>query len=102
MISTIFKETYQEVRLSYRVLSSNGDQYLVEVHPHSGKFHQIRAQLAAIGCPILGDEKYGGEAIAEERVIALHARSLTIWDPLGEERIRLEAPLPANELWREF
>lgn len=102
LISETPREGYQKVQLNYRSAGASDGRYLVEVYPQSGKFHQIRAQFAAIGCPILGDVKYGGMAVAEERVIALHAQSLTLWDPVGEKSVRLEAPLPGSILWKGF
>jgi 23S rRNA pseudouridine1911/1915/1917 synthase len=81
----------QEVKLHYRILKEINGQFLLEIHPKTGKFHQIRAQLAAIGCPILNDEKYGAELIADKRTIALHAAQLTFIHPISNEKIYIKA-----------
>ncbi len=78
--------------LRYRLLEDN----LLEVQPATGKFHQIRAQLAAIGCPIIGDQTYGASQAYLPNAIMLHAWKLEFTDPQSEESICLEAPLP----WR--
>ena len=65
---------------------------MLQVHLHTGKFHQIRAQLAAIGCPILGDEKYGAALPYQPDAIALHAWKLTFKDPLTQASTVVEAP----------
>jgi 23S rRNA pseudouridine1911/1915/1917 synthase len=62
----------------------------LEVHPNTGRFHQIRAQLAHIGCPVTGDTLYGGRFWQENR-IKLHARRLTIRHPKSGETLVLEA-----------
>ena len=68
------------------MLKQVSGKFLIEVHPYTGKFHQIRAQLAAIGCPILGDERYGGGThLDRPNTIALHARRLVFHYPFLEE-----------------
>jgi len=97
----IFKKTQkgaQEVQLHYRILEEKEGQFLLEIHPKTGKFHQIRAQLAAIGCPIIGDEKYGGTAIGDGKKIALHAEKLTFLLPNSTDKLTLKAVSP-NELF---
>lgn len=81
----------QEVRLHYRILKEINQQFLLEIHPKTGKFHQIRAQLAAIDCPILNDEKYGATLFSDKKTIALHARRLVFADPISNEKIVIEA-----------
>ena len=66
---------------------------LLEVRPHTGKFHQIRVQLAAVGCPIVGDEKYGATSSFKPDAIALHAWKLGFTDPVSGEWIWVEAPV---------
>ena len=87
--------------LSYQVIKAVSDHFLLEIDLHSGRFHQIRAQLAAIGCPIIGDQLYGSADIDFGRGhrIGLHARQLTFKaiKAIGgkPEEITVEAPLPA-------
>ena len=81
-----------ECRLDYQLLKKKDIYYLLQVHLHTGKFHQIRAQLAAIGCPILGDEKYGAALPYQPDAIALHAWKLTFKDPLTQASTVVEAP----------
>lgn len=87
--------------LSYRVLSTDGSLSLIQVEPVTGRSHQIRAQFAAIGCPLFGDVKYGASAGWEGRV-ALHAASLKFKHPVGSHPMQLFAPLPDywKEIWR--
>jgi 23S rRNA pseudouridine1911/1915/1917 synthase len=87
----------REVSLAYRTLRSTHRGTLMEITPHTGRKHQIRAQLAAAGIPILGDRKYGSRR-AFSLGIALHARMLEFDHPTRRERIRLEAPSPPA--WR--
>jgi len=89
--------------LRYRVVQSNGTMSQLEIRPLSGKFHQIRVQLASIGCPLLGDEKYGGPTIQQPNEIALHARQLVFVDPVSEEVATVVAELPVhNPLWQAW
>lgn len=88
-------------RLTYRKLAETAGQTLLEVLLHTGRYHQIRAQLAAVGYPIVGDEKYGG-LVTKPGSIALHARQLDFDDPLTGERVVLVAPPPRHYLWDNF
>ncbi len=83
-----------ECRLDYKIVGKNDAGIILEIQLHTGKFHQIRAQLAAIGCPILGDSKYGAALPYQPEAIALHAWKLRLRDPLTSDQILLEAPLP--------
>ena len=83
--------------LSYTALSES----LLEIHPDTGKFHQIRAQLAAIGCPIVGDSLYGAQQAYRPGAIMLHAWKLDFLGPPGQEAVRVEAPLPNEQLWQQ-
>lgn len=91
-----------ETVLHYRVLKQSNHHFLLEIHPYTGKFHQIRAQLAAIGCPILGDEKYGGPALPRQDVIALHAYRLAFTYPFLDESHQLTADIPGEDWWQKF
>lgn len=81
-----------ECRLDYHILQKEGIYNLLRIQLHTGKFHQIRAQLAAIGCPIVGDEKYGATLPYQPDTIALHAWKLTFRDPLTQASTIVEAP----------
>jgi 23S rRNA pseudouridine1911/1915/1917 synthase len=67
---------------------------LLEIQLHTGRYHQIRAQLAAVGCPIVGDEKYGSKIKLPGGVIALHHERLTVIHPVSKAEIVIEAPYP--------
>jgi 23S rRNA pseudouridine1911/1915/1917 synthase len=88
----------------YRRLAVGSDWSLLELEPETGRMHQLRLQCASRGWPILGDQLYGSThsfgppaELPRDRVIALHARSLTFLHPLRYEPITLTAPLP--EYW---
>jgi 23S rRNA pseudouridine1911/1915/1917 synthase len=72
---------------------------LLEVDLETGRYHQIRAQLAAIGCPIAGDEKYGAVRQSSNGAIALHHRRLEITHPTLKTPVIIEAPYPADSPW---
>lgn len=69
---------------------------LLEIQLHTGRYHQIRAQLAAIGCPILGDEKYGSKVKLPDGAIALHHARLTVIHPVSKAEVVIEATYPAH------
>lgn len=81
-------------------LLAQGDRYaLVECMPEGGAFHQIRAQLAAWGNPIMGDVKYGARRALKDRSIGLHARALRFAHPFTGAELRVEAPAPEAMPW---
>jgi 23S rRNA pseudouridine1911/1915/1917 synthase len=92
----------KKAELSYKVLSSINDHFLIEIKPKTGRFHQIRAQFSHIGCPIIGDEKYGSNVPYQKLQIALHARSIEIPESINGSPLSFEAPLPASDIWRVF
>jgi 23S rRNA pseudouridine1911/1915/1917 synthase len=75
---------------------------LLEVHPRTGRHHQIRLQLSAAGHPIRGDLKYGAVTPLPDKSIALHAVRLRVPHPVRDEIIDLSAPPPAHAPWSEF
>jgi 23S rRNA pseudouridine1911/1915/1917 synthase len=87
----------QACRLSYQVIAAGEGLSLVEVHPATGRKHQIRVQLSHFGHPIVGDRKYGSTAEFSSG-IALHSYRLELEHPVRHERLVLKAPLPAT--WR--
>lgn len=90
----------KEAVLEYRVVAQPTEgQTLLEIHLHTGRHHQIRAQLTAIGCPIVGDVKYGASHPLPDASIALHARSLSLMHPVRREPITFIAPLPSTSVW---
>ncbi|MBA6153989.1 RluA family pseudouridine synthase [Gelidibacter maritimus] len=90
----------QKCMLSYQVLGKNAFGYLLEVKPKTGRFHQIRAQLAHIGLPIIGDDKYGSDENYFPLAICLHAWKLTYQASESKEVLTFEATPPKNEFWR--
>lgn len=88
-----------ECILSYQVIGKNGFGYLLEIKPKTGRFHQIRAQLAHIGLPIIGDEKYGSDQKYYPLSICLHARELSYQAAGSNEFKTFKAPLPKNDFW---
>ncbi|MDD5695878.1 MAG: RNA pseudouridine synthase [Bacteroidales bacterium] len=92
----------KRAELNYRLLCSCEFYHLIEIELLTGRHHQIRAQLAAIGCPIRGDVKYGFPRTNEDGSIHLHARSVEFTHPVTKEAIRIEAQPPADALWDYF
>jgi 23S rRNA pseudouridine1911/1915/1917 synthase len=89
--------------LEYRAAGRSERYFFVEVKLITGRHHQIRAQLAAVGCPIRGDLKYGAKRSAPSGLIMLHARRIALEQPRTRERIEIEAPFPeAEPLWTAF
>lgn len=85
--------------LDYELIASSERYHLLEVHLHTGRHHQIRCQLAKMGCPIKGDLKYGAPRSNPDGSISLHARNLTIEHPVSHEVISITAPVPNDSLW---
>ena len=88
--------------LSYRFLRSSDRYHLLEVELETGRHHQIRAQLSAIGCPIKGDLKYGAKRSNKDGSIHLHAKTLEFKHPISGESIQFEAAVPEEVLWKYF
>ncbi len=91
----------KRAELRYRIIGSTGRYHFWEIELLSGRHHQIRAQLAAINCPVKGDVKYGARRGNRDRSIHLHAWKLSFIHPTSRQKLRLEAPLPQNDnLWK--
>ena len=88
--------------LDYRLIGRSENYYLLEVDLKTGRHHQIRCQLAKMGCPIKGDLKYGSPRSNPDGSICLHARKVRFVHPVSKEQIVLEAPLPEGNLWKGF
>lgn len=92
----------KESILSYKCIQRSARYFLLEIKLETGRHHQIRAQLAAIGCPIRGDLKYGFPRSNPDGGISLHAHSVRFIHPVKKEEVYVEAPLPADQFWNIF
>lgn len=92
----------KEAKLTYQLIASSERYYLLEITLETGRHHQIRAQLAAIGCFIKGDIKYGAKRSNEDGSICLHARRLTINHPVTKEVLTFIADTPNSAIWKIF
>ncbi len=92
----------KEASLTYRVAGRSERFYLLEVELHSGRHHQIRAQLAKIGCPIKGDLKYGFPRSNEDGGISLFSRRLEFIHPVKKEPVVITAHFPDGDIWPVF
>lgn len=88
--------------LHYRTISRSERYTLVEIELMTGRHHQIRCQLAKIGCPIKGDLKYGARRSNPDGSISLLARKVEFIHPVSKERICVESQVPDDNLWREI
>lgn len=86
--------------LHYRLIGRSQNYYLLEVDLKTGRHHQIRCQLAKMGCPIKGDLKYGFERSNKDGGISLHARSAAFTHPVSKQEITIVAPVPNDPLWK--
>ncbi len=94
---------YKEAVLSYQLISSTDRLNLLEVELKTGRHHQIRAQLARIGCPIRGDLKYGAKRSNDGGGINLHSRKVEFEHPVSHQHISIVAPVPTRDnAWRAF
>lgn len=92
----------KEAKLSYKLISSSERYHLLEIMLETGRHHQIRAQLSAIGCCIKGDVKYGAKRSNEDGSICLHARRLAINHPITKEALSFTAATPNSAIWKLF
>jgi 23S rRNA pseudouridine1911/1915/1917 synthase len=92
----------KQAELSYDLMSSLGNFHLLEVHPTTGRSHQIRAQLAHIGCPIRGDIKYGYPTPNADASISLHCRSMIFTHPVQKTPVEIVANPPKEQVWNMF
>jgi 23S rRNA pseudouridine1911/1915/1917 synthase len=92
----------KEASLSYKLLARSDRYYLLEIELHTGRHHQIRAQLAAIGCPVKGDLKYGYSRSNEDGSISLLARKMVFVHPVQKQEITITAHMPEGDIWKLF
>ncbi len=88
--------------LKYRVIGHSDNYTLIEVNLMTGRHHQIRCQLANMGCPIKGDLKYGAKRSNPDGSISLLARKIEFVHPVSKKEIVIEAPVPEDNLWRNI
>lgn len=92
----------KEAITNYKFITSSDNYHLLEIDIETGRHHQIRAQLAAIGSPIKGDLKYGAPRSNKDGSISLHARSIKLVHPVKNEPLAIEAPPPNDVIWNYF
>jgi len=85
--------------LDYKIIQKLNNYFLLEIALHTGRHHQIRSQLSAIGSPIKGDLKYGFDRSNKDASISLHARKLSFTHPVKDLELELVAPVPNDPLW---
>ena len=88
--------------LHYKLIASSDNYHLLEVDLKTGRHHQIRCQLAKMGCPIKGDLKYGFDRSNKDGGISLHSRRASFIHPVSKEQIDIVAPVPNDPLWKMF
>ena len=92
----------KRAELDYKVIGRSDNYYLLEVNLKTGRHHQIRCQLAKMGCPIKGDLKYGAKRSNPDGSICLHSRRMEFIHPVSQKQITVEAPVPNDPLWKSF
>ncbi len=94
-----FQKGARFCRTVYRVFGRSDRYWFIELQPETGRTHQLRAQMEAIGCPIKGDQKYGARRGNRNRLIHLHAHSLAFIHPVHGTEIRIRAWPPGDPVW---
>jgi 23S rRNA pseudouridine1911/1915/1917 synthase len=92
----------QKAVLHYKLTAKSDNYYLVEIDLKTGRHHQIRCQLAKIGCPIKGDLKYGFDRSNPDVGISLHAHSVSFIHPVSKQPLTITAPPPSDNLWKSL
>lgn len=92
----------KEARLEYRLMAKGDTFNLLEIKLLTGRKHQIRVQLSAIGCPIRGDLKYGDRRSNPDGSISLLARSIDFIHPVSKQPVHVEAPVPDENVWKSI
>lgn len=91
-----------KAELKYRYLTSSDRYHLLEIELLTGRHHQIRVQLAEIGCIVKGDLKYGAKRSNKDASIHLHARKVAFMHPVKKETVEVTAPVPDDKIWKYF
>jgi 23S rRNA pseudouridine1911/1915/1917 synthase len=94
------KTNSKQAILQYRLFSKSERYCLLEINLITGRHHQIRSQLAKIGCPVKGDLKYGAERSNPDGGISLHARRISFIHPVSQQPVEIIAPVPEDNLWK--
>lgn len=94
------KPNSKKAILHYKLIARSDNYYLLEIDLKTGRHHQIRVQLAKMGCPIRGDLKYGFDRSNKDGGISLHARSTEFVHPVSKETKKIVAPVPDDNLWK--
>lgn len=89
----------KKASLDYKIIKELNNYFAIEINLHTGRHHQIRAQLSIIGCPIKGDLKYGFDRSNPDGGIHLHARKLVFIHPVSKEELTILAPTPEEVIW---
>lgn len=89
----------KKASLDYKIIKKLDNYYALEINLHTGRHHQIRSQLSAIGCSIKGDLKYGFDRSNPDGGIHLHARKLVLIHPVTKEVLQIIAPVPNDVIW---
>ena len=96
------KPNSKKAILCYKVIGQSDNYFLLEIDLKTGRHHQIRCQLAKIGCPVKGDLKYGSPRSNPDGGISLHSRKAEFIHPVSKEEIEIVAPVPEDKLWKAF
>lgn len=97
------KKDAKQAALSYKLVGTSNRYFLLEINLETGRKHQIRVQMAAVGCPIRGDLKYGDKRSNPDGSISLYAHRISFMHPVSKQLIDITAPAPAaDKLWQAF
>jgi len=96
------KQGSSKAILSYQLIARSDRYFLLEIDLKTGRHHQIRCQLAKIGCPVKGDLKYGFDRSNKDGGICLHARKISFIHPVSKEPVTITAAVPDDKLWKKF
>lgn len=92
----------KKASMDYKIIKTLDNYFALEIDLHTGRHHQIRAQLSAIGCPIKGDLKYGFDRSNPDGGIHLHARKLIFVHPVSKEILEIIAQPPKDSIWKSI